>query len=203
MKTMICLGDSLTEGADIPVGHTWPALVSNALNLEVINYGIGGDTTQGMLSRFYPEVAAKKPAFAFIMGGTNDLWWGVEVNIILANIFSIVVQARHHGIAPVIGLPLPVDADAARRNDFSPPWEGYEKLVEKMDELVEKLILHAKDSEVAVIDLHGPFLIDRRVARQDLFLPDGLHPNRTGHLCISRAIVSGFREQFNFTLTCQ
>jgi len=74
MKTMVCLGDSLTEGTEVPTGHAWPALVANALNLDVINCGIGGDTTQGMLSRFYPEVVVTKPAFVFIMGGTNDLW---------------------------------------------------------------------------------------------------------------------------------
>jgi lysophospholipase L1-like esterase len=78
MTTMICIGDSLTEGTDIPVGHTWPALVANALSLEVINCGIGGDTTNGMLSRFYPDVVDRRPAFVFIMGGTNDLWWGWE-----------------------------------------------------------------------------------------------------------------------------
>jgi PAS domain S-box-containing protein len=125
MQTLICIGDSLTEGADIPVGHTWPALAANALSLKVVNGGIGGDTTGGMLSRFYPQVAAEKPAFVLIMGGTNDLWWGLDVNSILANLFSMVVQARHHGIAPVIGVPLPVDVTAARASDFLPPWGGY------------------------------------------------------------------------------
>ena len=121
MKTMVCIGDSLTEGTDIPTGHTWPALVANALGIDVINCGIGGDTTTGMLSRFYPEVVDTKPAFVFIMGGTNDLWWNWEVNTILGNLFSMIVQARHYGIAPVIGLPIPVNVTAARANDFSPP----------------------------------------------------------------------------------
>ena len=76
MKTLICIGDSLTAGTDIPVGHTWPELVSHTLNMDVINCGIGGDTTTGMLARFHQEVAVRRPAFVFIMGGTNDLWWG-------------------------------------------------------------------------------------------------------------------------------
>jgi lysophospholipase L1-like esterase len=81
MKTMIYIGDSLTAATDIPVGHAWPALVTNNLNRTVINRGIGGDTTAGMLALFFPDVVADKPAFVFIMGGTNDLWWGWEVNL--------------------------------------------------------------------------------------------------------------------------
>ncbi len=198
MKTLICMGDSLTEGADIPVGHTWPALVANALNIEVINCGIGGDTTAGMLARFYPEVVAGKPAFALIMGGTNDLWWGLTINTILANLFSMVVQARHHGITPAICLPLPVNTRLARQNDFSPPWRGYDRFTEEMDRLIEKIAIHAAESEAALIDLHRPFVSADGNVRFDLFLPDGLHPNRDGHRNIAAAIGNGFHLHFHF-----
>ena len=199
MKPMICIGDSLTEGTDTPAGHTWPALVSNALNLDVINCGIGGDTTQGMLSRFYPEVIGQKPEFVFIMGGTNDLWWGCEVNTTLANLFSMVVQARHHGIAPAIGLPLPVNVAAAEVGNFSPPQGGYGRFTEKLEALVKELDCHATESEVASIDLHRPFLEGNRQVRADLFLPDGLHPNKAGHFAIAKEIASIFRQELNFS----
>ena len=198
MKSMVCIGDSLTEGTDIPTGHTWPALVANALGIDVINCGIGGDTTTGMLSRFYPEVVVTKPAFVFIMGGTNDLWWNWDANTILGNLFSIIVQARHHGMAPVIGLPLPVNVTAARANDFSPPQGGYDRFTEKMEAMVKDLIRHATESEVAVVDLHHPFFEKNRRIRTDLLLPDGLHPNRAGHRTIARAITSVFRQDLNF-----
>ena len=199
MKTMVCIGDSLTEGTDIPAGHTWPALVSNALNLDVINCGIGGDTTQGMLSRFYPEVVGRKPELAFIMGGTNDLWWGWEVNTILGNLFSMIFQARHHGIVPVIGLPMPVNIPAAQTNDFAPPQGGYGRFAEKMEEMLKELTIHATESEVPFVDLHRPFLGDNRQVKADLFLPDGLHPNKTGHLAIAGKMTSVFRQDFNFS----
>jgi acyl-CoA thioesterase-1 len=199
MTTMICIGDSLTEGTDIPVGHTWPALVANALSLEVINCGIGGDTTNGMLSRFYPDVVDRRPAFAFIMGGTNDLWWGWEANTILGNLFSMVVQARHHGIAPVIGLPVPVNVPAAEAGDFSPPWGGYARFTASLAKLLEALTRHAAESEVAVVDLHHPFLGKNQQVRTDLFLPDGLHPNKPGQLTIAREIAIVFRQDLNFS----
>lgn len=198
MKSIICIGDSLTEGTDIPVGHTWPALSANALNMEVVNCGIGGDTTAGMLARLYPQVVDRKPGFAFILGGTNDLWWGWEVNIILGNLFSMIVQARHHGIAPVIGLPLPVNIPAARANEFSPPWGGYARFAARLEELLDALIRHATESEVVIVDLHHPFMDARQQVRADLFLPDGLHPNKVGHLTIANAISTAFQQHFNF-----
>ena len=198
MKTMVCMGDSLTEGVDIPAGHTWPALVSNALDLDIINCGIGGDTTQGMLARFYPEVVISKPEFVLIMGGTNDLWWGWEVNTILGNLFSMIYQARHHGIVPVIGLPLPVDVPAAQASDFAPPQGGYGRFAEKLEEMAEELTGRASESEVAIIDLHRLFLADSGQVHSDLFLPDGLHANRAGHLVIAKKIIAVFRQDFIF-----
>jgi lysophospholipase L1-like esterase len=196
MKTLICLGDSLTEAADIPVGHGWPALVSNALDLEVINAGIGGDTTAGMLARLPVLLAAKTPAFVFFMGGTNDLWWGWEVNTVVGNLFSMVVQARHHGIAPIIGLPLPVNVAAAKAADFSPPLEGYDRFSQKLEALAEALIFHAAESEVAVVDLYRPFMEDGHKVRSTLYLPDGLHPNRTGHQIIAQELLTAFRQTY-------
>jgi lysophospholipase L1-like esterase len=195
---MICLGDSLTEATDIPVGHAWTALVANNLNLNVINRGIGGDTTAGMLARFYPEVITAKPAFVFIMGGTNDLWWGWEVNQILGNLFSMVFQARHHGIAPVIGMPPPVAGTIAGQNEFSPPWDGYTHFEEKMVVFGEKLRGHASESEVPLIDLRQPFLKPDQSTRTELFLPDGLHPNLTGQTIIAKSMGAQFRQSFNF-----
>jgi len=198
MQTMVCIGDSLTEGADIPKGHTWPALVSNALGIEVNNCGICGDTTAGMLARFYREVVAEQPAFVFIVGGTNDLWWGWAVNIIVGNLFSMVFQARHHDITPVIGLPLPVHIQVARQNEFSPPWDGYERFEEEMGRLIETIDRHATESEVALIDLHQPFASGSGEARGDLFLPDGLHPNRAGHMTIAETVIAGFQRYFRW-----
>jgi len=61
MRRIICHGDSLTEGKDIEVAYRWPSLLQNALGTEVINTGIGGDTTAGLLSRFATDVIPRKP----------------------------------------------------------------------------------------------------------------------------------------------
>ena len=49
MKTIVCHGDSLTEGDEIARNYTWPVLVENKISINFINSGIGGDTSGGML----------------------------------------------------------------------------------------------------------------------------------------------------------
>jgi lysophospholipase L1-like esterase len=51
MKTIVCHGDSLTEGSDLENNYTWPQLVENQIQVTVINRGIGGDTSGGLLGR--------------------------------------------------------------------------------------------------------------------------------------------------------
>jgi len=198
MKTLICMGDSLTEGDEIPAGHTWPELVSNALNVDVTNCGIGGDTTTGMLARFHPEVVARRPAFVLIMGGTNDLWWGQPINTVLANLFSMVFQARHYGVASVIALPPPVNVSLASESDFSPPWAGYDHFTEQLQRLIESIRRYAAESDVVLADLYRPFFSTGNEINARLYMPDGLHPNTEGHQAIATTIGQTFYRNFLF-----
>ncbi|MFO7911179.1 MAG: GDSL-type esterase/lipase family protein, partial [Desulfotignum sp.] len=72
---IICHGDSLTQGSDMAKPCTWTALLENRLNIPVVNTGISGDTTAGMLARFAVDVVPRKPGIVILMGGTNDLWY--------------------------------------------------------------------------------------------------------------------------------
>lgn len=198
MKKMVCLGDSLTEGADVEKGFRWTSLAASALGLEVTNCGIGGDTTQGMLARFYPEVVVRKPAFVVILGGTNDLWWGTPVTTILANIFSIVCQARYHDVIPMVGLPLPIDRLSVERQGYAPPPDGYAQFPARLDELGARLVSAASDSEVPVIDFNRDFRLVNGAVDGGLFLDDGLHPNRAGHAKMAAALASRVRRVFHF-----
>ncbi len=42
MKTIVCHGDSLTEGAEVDQSDTWPALAEKELNIRIVNSGISG-----------------------------------------------------------------------------------------------------------------------------------------------------------------
>ncbi|MEN8246227.1 MAG: GDSL-type esterase/lipase family protein [Thermodesulfobacteriota bacterium] len=182
MRKIICHGDSLTQGADIEPAFRWPSLLQNAMGgIETINTGIGGDTTAGLLSRYRADVVSQQPDAVILMGGTNDLWWGLPVNIVIANLYAMAYQARHHEIAPVFGLPTPFDIQQALQQPWNPPEQGYERLLKDIKTLTQRLAKEARESEIPVLEFHGLFMEDNHKVNPDLLLEDGVHPNGQGH----------------------
>jgi len=182
MRKIICHGDSLTQGADIEPAYRWPSLLQNAVGgIETCNTGIGGDTTAGLLSRFGADVVSQQPDVVIIMGGTNDFWWGLPVNTVIANLFAMAYQARHHGIAPVFGLPTPFDVQQALQQPWGPPEPGYDQLLSDIQSLTQRLTKEAQASEIPVLDFYRLFMDDNAEANPSLFLEDGVHPNGQGH----------------------
>lgn len=196
MKPIVCHGDSLTEGSDIDAAYRWPVLLQNALGVAVVNTGIGGDTTAGLLSRFNQDVVSRKPIAVILMGGTNDFWWDLPVNTVMANLYSMAYQARHHDIAPVFGLPLPFDAEAAQKQPFSPPEAGYDRLHSMLDRLAAKMKTAAEESEIPVLDFYGLFMDDRGRAKTDDLLEDGVHPNKPGHRKMAEMAAEQLKDWF-------
>ena len=105
---LACMGDSLTEGYEIDPKRRWTEIVASTLSVTVINSGISGDTTNGMLSRFHRMVIAQSPSHCIIMGGTNDLAHNLPDDLIISNIRAMTRHARHNTIATIIGIPTPV-----------------------------------------------------------------------------------------------
>ncbi len=76
MKKIICHGDSLTEGSDLENNYTWPKLVENQIQVTVLNRGIGGDTSGGLMSRFHPDVVRYQPDMVVIFMRNQRLMVG-------------------------------------------------------------------------------------------------------------------------------
>jgi acyl-CoA thioesterase I len=193
-----CHGDSLTEGSDFLRPYTWPALTAQQLGIEVVNRGIGGDTTGGMLGRFAFEVLQHRPEMVVLLGGTNDLWWGIAPHQILANLASMVVQTQHYGIVPILALPLPCWADQAASQPWTPPEGGYTVFNTQIENLVEKITAYAEADDLPLIDFFGICFDESGALRTDLFLEDGLHVNKTGHRRMAAAAVALLRKYFRF-----
>jgi hypothetical protein len=87
-KPVVFFGDSITFGAD------WQRLFPE---VPVVNRGISGDTTLGLLNR-QSEVIELRPRQIFLMIGTNDLCFGRPVDQVLANYDMIL--ARFHSELP-------------------------------------------------------------------------------------------------------
>ena len=72
---IVFLGDSITQYAE------WNELFSNE---KIVNRGIGGDTTEGIINRL-DQVVQISPSKVFIMIGINDLNKGISVKNVETN----------------------------------------------------------------------------------------------------------------------
>jgi acyl-CoA thioesterase I len=198
MKTLVCHGDSLTEASDLDKNYTWPALVANRLNVKVINSGIGGDTSGGLLSRFYHDVVRHGPDMVVILGGTNDLWWDLDVNLIQANIYAMACQAEFHNITPIVGLPLPLCMANIQTQKMMAPVAGWSRCRQKLADLAAALAASSRASDIALLDFYHAFLGRDGEPIAEYYLEDGLHPNKRGHLGMAEKTVELLCNQFYF-----
>ncbi len=107
---VVCFGDSLTlgyqspsldnvTGAATPYGE-WLQQWMGPRGAVSIR-GICGETTKEMLGRYTHDVLHTGAHCVIILGGTNDLGWGVGPDQILTNLSLLYAQALDKGIQPV------------------------------------------------------------------------------------------------------
>ena len=163
---LLCLGDSLTEGYEIDSLTVWTNLLEQELDIEVINCGISGDTTTGMLSRCERLLLKHQPTHIIIFGGTNDLWFGLKDEFIISNIHAMRRQARYHNIQNIVGILTP----SVNLNELNIVHENYSECIRSFR---NNLIRYCEDDLQPYIDFGKSMLPEH-------FLNDGIHPNEKG-----------------------
>ncbi len=161
-----CIGDSITFGFDLEAPKKWTTLLSKALNVAVINYGINGDTTAGMLGRFEQMIVQHRPTHIIITGGTNDLWFGLKDELIISNIHAMAKYAKHYEIQVVIGIPTPF----YNLNELNFIQENFSECIRSFK---TTLIAYCNQKETPYIDFSNNLTPAH-------FLEDDLHPNEKG-----------------------
>ncbi len=86
-KKIIFVGDSLTEGFDLQ--KYFPGL-------EVINKGVYGDNTSGVIKRLKRDVISENPKQVFLLIGTNDFALKRSIDEIASNIYIIISILKEH-----------------------------------------------------------------------------------------------------------
>ncbi|MDI3534852.1 MAG: acyl-CoA thioesterase [Thermosediminibacterales bacterium] len=188
---IVCLGDSLTQGYRVLPSQAWPSIVAEETNHQIINKGISGDTTSGMLSRLYRDVIDEKPSRAILMGGSNDLLWEVPMEVIKTNIGGIVANLHHHNILVIIGIPIPVVTDMALKH-----WVfnyDYEKVNKQLQHYRTWLIRFAEEFQCGIIDFYSVFYdFEENSAIRSYYL-DGVHPTAEGNRIMAEKVIQLLR----------
>jgi len=111
-ETIICFGDSLTEGVGASTGEDYPSVLSRQLGSPVINAGVRGDTTAAALERLPDEVLNKNPRLVILVLGGNDFWLQRPRGETRRNLEQIVRRVQAHGaMVVIVGIRLGVFGD--------------------------------------------------------------------------------------------
>ena len=89
---IVMVGDSITDGAE------WHEMIRSH---TIVNRGIGGDTTDGIINRI-SSIISTKAKKSFIMVGINDLNKGYSVEKVFSNYEGIVNELKLANIKPYI-----------------------------------------------------------------------------------------------------
>ena len=158
-EAIVFLGDSITDYVNF--GEYLP-------DYPIINRGIAGDTTSGVLRRLN-EVISLKPRKLFLLIGTNDIGDFIETAPIVRNIRKILERIRSGSSATKLYLQsvMPTRDNPARPN-------------EEIQALNHSLEMLAQALHCTFIDLY-PLMLDEAGQLAEEYTIDGLHLSPAGN----------------------
>lgn len=162
-KSLVFLGDSITQGWGDDMGGSFPGV-------KVANRGISGDTTRGMLIRLKDDVLALNPTGIVLLMGTNDLEEKAEPETIAANFKLILAELKKHNpkLPVILCQVFPSSESKSRPADK----------IKKVNELYAAGV--KGDPQVTLIETWTLFADEKGDAKPAEF-PDLLHPNKAGY----------------------
>lgn len=167
-SAVIFLGNSITERAE------WQELLAD-YRYPVLNRGIGGDNSFGILARI-DDVVRNKPRAVFLMDGINDQFRKLPHEVSIQNYRRIVrkIKMKSPRTKIYIQSALPIN-EMITTEDYT---RGRNELV---PELNKKLSQLAKEEDVVFIDLCPLFQDDEgRLSKE--YTVDGVHLIPTAYI---------------------
>ena len=166
-------GDSLSAGWGLKADEAFPAVLQRELkahgfDVEMINFGISGDTTAGGVARVGAVISAK-PDGVILELGANDGLRGIDPALAEANLDQIIGALRKANISVLLaGMRALTGMGRRYGEEFA---QIYPRLAQK----------------------HGlklyPFFLEGVAGDPALNQPDGLHPTAQGVREIVRRIL--------------
>lgn len=184
---IICLGDSLTYAYLLPRKKAWPRLLEELCGQKVINLGINGDTTNGMLVRFNSDKEIEKARIMIVMGGVNDFFSSLSANQAFNNLKTIIAHANYKGIKIyIMTVPRLLETE-----DYL-YMEKFKEINRKIDRLRELTFEHKNFENFEIIDLYSYFQKEK-FSEEDYL--DGLHFNEKTNEKIAEFVYEQLKEK--------
>ncbi len=182
--TVIAFGDSITAA------DKWQKHIESKLGIDIINAGIGGDTTNSAKARFKKDVLDKSPDIVLISLGVNDCAIDMARYVTLenykANMAYFIDECKKIGAKVIVNIPTPVvDEQYLTRHEAAPfePYGGPNGIVAIYAEACREV---AREKNVVFADINAAFLATDDYTK---YFPDGVHPNDTGYKMYAEAVL--------------
>ena len=111
---IICFGDSITRGYDVPYGRGWVEICDASIEgVNFTNYGGDGCSVQAMIYNIenWAVTAVSDPTrHIFLMCGTNDILQGRDSAYVFKTLVKAIELASTKGQV-IIGLETQIDSD--------------------------------------------------------------------------------------------
>ena len=173
-KTVVFFGDSLSAGSGVKPKEAFPAIIGDkireqGLPYEVVNAGIGGDTTAGGLRRL--DWLLQRPVDVLVLElGGNDGLRGLPVSNIKTNLQGMIdkAKARNPDVKIVVaGMQMPPNVGAKYAEEFKQAFFDV-----------------ATANNATMI----PFLLEGVGGLREFNQPDLIHPNPAGHRLVADVV---------------
>lgn len=168
-SSIIFLGDSLTDSCE------WNEMLNHP---QILNRGIIGDTTDGVLNRLTP-ILASQPRQIFLMIGINDLARKKDFSGILVNYQQILatIQQQSPQTEVYVKSVLPINKTQFQKGPSN-------EMIRNLNTQLQRL---SENYSYSYIDLHSQ-LVDENQQLDERYTLDGLHLNGTAYLIWKAAI---------------
>ena len=205
-QTYLFQGDSITDAgrraAAAPYGIGYAAIFIDMVtaqyperNIRFINKGIGGDRVTGLYDRWTDDVIRHQPDWVSILIGINDLHSVlraadpmVPVELYREKYEGILARTRQETDASIVLLdPFYMSIDGEGDGFRAMVLETIPAYLAVVHEMAEKY-------QTRHVPLHDVFARQLQYRDSDVFCPEPVHPNHTGHVVIATALLQALMD---------
>ena len=165
-EQIVALGDSITAGAGVGPQAAYPGILSETIDLPIVNAGRSGDTTEAALNRLEQDIISADPWLVIVGLGGNDFLRQVPIAQTEQNLREIVTRLQQQGaIVVILGMNVyPFNGD-------------YGTMYQRV----------ASETQAHLIPGVLEGLNDTR------YLYDQIHPNQAGHQILAHRVAEGLQ----------
>ncbi len=175
---IIAIGDSLTAGYNLPLNESYPKILEKKLQekisregkkegkkeikIEVINAGVSGETTAGLLERV-DFIKTQNPEIVLITIGGNDAFRNLPIKDTKENIEKIIISLKEKVVGDklfLMQIKAPLNLGVNYSKEFN---NMYKEISQKQ--------------KVNLLEFVTPEVF----LNKNLMLEDGIHPNKNGY----------------------